>query len=66
MVNIALIAHDKKKDDLVSFVTAYQDIFPNTVYLLPEQQGEELTRLPAFQLCASSPDRLEEIKKLVQ
>ncbi|EIJ83280.1 methylglyoxal synthase [Bacillus methanolicus] len=26
-MNIALIAHDKKKDDLVSFVTAYQDIF---------------------------------------
>lgn len=27
MVNIALIAHDKKKDELVSFVTAYQHIF---------------------------------------
>ncbi|WAA13744.1 methylglyoxal synthase [Fervidibacillus halotolerans] len=26
-MNIALIAHDKKKDDLVRFVTAYQPIF---------------------------------------
>jgi len=26
-MNIALIAHDKKKNDLVSFVTAYKDIF---------------------------------------
>ncbi len=26
-MNIALIAHDKKKDDLVQFVTAYQAIF---------------------------------------
>ncbi|MFE8695682.1 methylglyoxal synthase [Cytobacillus sp. FJAT-53684] len=25
-MNIALIAHDKKKDDLVSFATAYQEI----------------------------------------
>jgi methylglyoxal synthase len=28
-VNIALIAHDKKKDDLVKFVTAYRHIFAN-------------------------------------
>lgn len=26
-MNIALIAHDQKKDDLVQFVTAYQEIF---------------------------------------
>ncbi|WP_312475795.1 methylglyoxal synthase [Neobacillus sp.] len=26
-MNIALIAHDKKKNDLVQFVTAYQEIF---------------------------------------
>jgi methylglyoxal synthase len=26
-MNIALIAHDKKKDDLVGFVLAYQNIF---------------------------------------
>lgn len=26
-MNIALIAHDKKKDDLVRFVLAYKDIF---------------------------------------
>lgn len=28
-MNIALIAHDKKKDDLVRFVTAYKHIFEN-------------------------------------
>ncbi|MFO1444629.1 methylglyoxal synthase [Bacillus sp. Bva_UNVM-123] len=28
-MNIALIAHDKKKNDLVSFVTAYKNIFAN-------------------------------------
>lgn len=27
VMNIALIAHDKKKDDLVRFVIAYKDIF---------------------------------------
>lgn len=27
MMNIALIAHDKKKDDLVRFVTAYKSVF---------------------------------------
>ena len=26
-MEIALIAHDKKKDDMIRFVTAYQDIF---------------------------------------
>ncbi|CAM4058372.1 methylglyoxal synthase [Mesobacillus thioparans] len=28
-MNIALIAHDKKKDDLVGFTVAYKDIFEN-------------------------------------
>ncbi|MGM9923136.1 MAG: methylglyoxal synthase [Bacillus sp. (in: firmicutes)] len=28
-MNIALIAHDKKKDDLVGFVTAYRHVFEN-------------------------------------
>jgi methylglyoxal synthase len=28
-MNIALIAHDKKKDALVQFVTAYEKIFTN-------------------------------------
>ncbi|XJZ26027.1 methylglyoxal synthase [Bacillota bacterium Lsc_1132] len=32
-MNIALIAHDKKKDDIVQFVTAYQTIFSkHTLY----------------------------------
>ncbi|AIM15423.1 MULTISPECIES: methylglyoxal synthase [Neobacillus] len=32
-MNIALIAHDKKKNDLVQFVTAYQNIFAkHTLY----------------------------------
>lgn len=26
-MNIALIAHDRKKDDLINFVTAYQQVF---------------------------------------
>lgn len=26
-MNIALIAHDQKKEDLIQFVTAYQSIF---------------------------------------
>ena len=32
-MNIALIAHDKKKDNLVQFATAYKTIFANIHYL---------------------------------
>ena len=27
MLNIALIAHDRKKDEMVNFVTAYKHVF---------------------------------------
>ncbi|MBI0576119.1 methylglyoxal synthase [Neobacillus cucumis] len=51
-MNIALIAHDKKKNDLVQFVTAYQTIFSKhtlfatgtTGLRINEATGLELTR----------------------
>jgi methylglyoxal synthase len=51
-MNIALIAHDKKKDDLVQFVTAYQPIFSKhslfatgtTGLRINEATGLEVTR----------------------
>ncbi|MDQ6599446.1 methylglyoxal synthase [Bacillus salipaludis] len=51
-MNIALIAHDKKKNDLVQFVTAYQTIFAKhtlfatgtTGLRINEATGLELTR----------------------
>ncbi|MDR6998528.1 methylglyoxal synthase [Neobacillus niacini] len=51
-MNIALIAHDKKKNDLVQFVTAYQTIFSKhslfatgtTGLRIGEATGLELTR----------------------
>jgi methylglyoxal synthase len=51
-MNIALIAHDKKKDALVQFVTAYQKIFSNhhlfatgtTGLRIMEATGLQITR----------------------
>jgi methylglyoxal synthase len=51
-MNIALIAHDKKKDDLVQFVTAYQIIFSKhnlfatgtTGLRISEATGLDITR----------------------
>ncbi|PLR80466.1 methylglyoxal synthase [Bacillus canaveralius] len=56
-MNIALIAHDKKKDDLVGFVTAYKVIFSKhklfatgtTGLRIIEATGLEITR------CKSGP-----------
>ena len=41
-MKIALIAHDKKKEDMIQFVTAYKAFFNNMTYLQLEQQGHEL------------------------
>jgi methylglyoxal synthase len=51
-MNIALIAHDMKKDDLVQFVTAYQVIFSKhnlfatgtTGFRISEATGLDITR----------------------
>lgn len=51
-MNIALIAHDKKKDDLVQFALAYKDIFAKhrlyatgtTGMRISEATGLEITR----------------------
>ncbi|PLR77159.1 methylglyoxal synthase [Bacillus sp. V3-13] len=56
-MNIALIAHDKKKDDLVAFVTAYKAIFSKhtlfatgtTGLRIIEATGLDITR------CQSGP-----------
>ncbi|MED3625007.1 methylglyoxal synthase [Neobacillus thermocopriae] len=48
-MNIALIAHDKKKNDLVQFVTAYQNIFSKHTLFATGTTGHrisEATGLP--------------------
>ena len=37
-MNIALIAHDKKKDDMIRFATAYKDILKEHHFLQRERQ----------------------------
>ena len=37
-MNIALIAHDKKKNDLVQFVTAYKSMFSDIIHYLQQEQ----------------------------
>ena len=43
-MNIALIAHDKKKDDMVRFATAYKHIFEKHTYLQQERQDLKIMR----------------------
>ncbi|PLS16329.1 methylglyoxal synthase [Bacillus sp. M6-12] len=48
-MNIALIAHDDKKDDLIRFVTAYKDIFKEHALYATGTTGKRLmeaTKLP--------------------
>ncbi|MEH6941578.1 methylglyoxal synthase [Bacillus sp. JJ722] len=42
-MNIALIAHDKKKDDLVGFVTAYRHIFEKNTLFATGTTGSRIT-----------------------
>ncbi|MBS4173256.1 methylglyoxal synthase [Bacillus sp. FJAT-49736] len=42
-MEIALIAHDKKKDDMVRFVTAYQHIFENHHLYATGTTGKRIT-----------------------
>ena len=41
-MNIALIAHDKKKEDLIRFVTAYQPIFQNHTLFATGTTGQRI------------------------
>jgi methylglyoxal synthase len=41
-MNIALIAHDKKKDALVQFVTAYENIFANHILFATGTTGSRI------------------------
>jgi methylglyoxal synthase len=42
-MNIALIAHDKKKNDLVQFATAYQNIFSNHTLFATGTTGQRIS-----------------------
>lgn len=42
-MNIALIAHDKKKDDLVQFVTAYKTIFSQHALFATGTTGQRIS-----------------------
>jgi methylglyoxal synthase len=53
-MNIALIAHDKKKDDLVRFVTAYESIFANHTLV-----GTGTTGLRIMQATGLEVERLQ-------
>ena len=41
-MKIALIAHDKKKEDMIRFVTAYRDIFEQHELYATGTTGTEL------------------------
>jgi methylglyoxal synthase len=49
-MNIALIAHDKKKNDLVQFVTAYQAIFSKHILYATGTTGLRISEATGLQL----------------
>lgn len=56
-MNLALIAHDKKKDDIVQFATAYRDILREHKLFATGTTGlriKEATKLP-IERCKSGP-----------
>ena len=42
MVKIAFIAHDRKKDEMVNFVTAYENVFGGSSSIPLERQERAL------------------------
>lgn len=44
-MNIALIAHDKKKDDMIEFVTRYKDVFEQHVLFATGTTGRLISEI---------------------
>ncbi|OCA90911.1 methylglyoxal synthase [Bacillus sp. FJAT-27225] len=49
-MNIALIAHDKKKDDLVNFVTAYKPIFESHSLFATGTTGKRISEATGLEI----------------
>lgn len=49
-MNIALIAHDKKKNDMVNFVTAYVNIFKHHTLFATGTTGKRITEATGLQI----------------
>ena len=56
-MNIALIAHDKKKLDLIQFVTAYKEIFKQHNLYATGTTGLGLMKQQVFRFIVFSQDR---------
>ncbi|WP_059170941.1 methylglyoxal synthase [Bacillus sp. FJAT-27445] len=49
-MNIALIAHDKKKDDLVQFTVAYKDIFAEHTLFATGTTGKRISEATGLEI----------------
>ncbi|WP_342541228.1 methylglyoxal synthase [Heyndrickxia sp. FSL K6-6286] len=67
-MEIALIAHDKKKDDMIRFVTAYQDIFAQQRLYATGTTGKRIneeTNLPVIRFQSGPYGGDQEIGALI-
>lgn len=50
-MNIALIAHDKKKDDMVQFTSAYKSILQNHILYATGTTGKKIVKATGLNIC---------------
>lgn len=62
-MKIALIAHDKKKQDMVQFTTAYKDILSHHELYATGTTGLKIRKRPDCPLNVFNPARSAEISK---
>ena len=62
-MNIALIAHDKKKDHLVQFSTAYQTIFSKHTLYATGTTGLRISEATGLEIHRFNSGPLEETSK---
>ena len=62
-MNIALIAHDKKKSDLVQFVLAYKDVFEQHTLYATGTTGLRIQEATGLTIERFQSGPLVEIKK---
>ena len=65
-MNIALIAHDNKKNDLVQFATAYQTIFSKHILFATGTTGLRISEATGLTITRFQSGPLGVISKLVR
>lgn len=68
MLNIAFIAHDRKKEEMVNFVTAYEDVFKEYYLFSTGTTGQrimEQTNLSVHRFCSGPLGGDQQIGALV-